>query len=213
MEPVGLVLAIVSLTGLFTTYLDLLDTISKTKTYKRDYQRLACRLEVEYVLYLKWVEELALLQSLNPMLVQQFCERRFKGRAVSDSAAEILIYLNENFEDATNLLMKYAPRHMYRPIAEVVYIHASHRLHSASRAIFAKSGVLRPAQNKTSLARKIYWALHDRAKLLELVNEITIFSEDLRWLTRTDGGPIEIAHLRPQLSGSSLPGHSSDHEP
>lgn len=210
-EPVGLILGVVGLIGLFTTCLDLLDTVSSLGTHGAAYLDLVCALEVERVLLLKWGEAAGLLRNPNPTVTQQSAIQQRYSEHLGDkrvllAVAETLGRLKIRFEDANDLVRKYTPRH--RPTDNITYTHPVRNPPSVFEAVHARQGrMLKRVQSENSFTVKARWAIHGRAKSLELINKITKLNEDLRRLVPI-AGSVDIEHLRSEAT--RLPGYHLD---
>lgn len=185
MEPIGLLLGAVSLVGLFTTCLDLLDVISRFNAHDTDFEYLICRLEAEKFLLLKWGEAVGLIQSPNSTFTQKRYYKNLVDKGILNSVEETLNCLKGRFKKVDDILMKYTP---HRLKGEIVSTRPRHDLRSTFKVTKARNEKKsKSVQSEISVAMKLRWALHDRKKLSELVTEITELSESLRQLVPTDG--------------------------
>lgn len=190
-EPVGLVLSAVGLISLFTACLDLLDAISSLKTCGAVYQDLTCMLEVEKVLLLKWGEAAGLLQSPNSTTTQRY-SKHLEDERILSSVAQTLGCLKRKFENANNLATKYGLRR--QTTGEALCTYPDHGSHPTLDTLQAKQEwTLKRVQSETSFTMKARWAIHDRAKLSDLTDEITKLNENLHRLVPIVGS-IEVEH-------------------
>lgn len=192
-DPVGIALGIVGLVGLFNAFIELLDTVASLQTHGEDYRVLVCRLEAEKILLLKWGEAAGLLPNLDSATTQRRYSEYLDDQRILKSVAETLSCLRLKFENANDLVKKYALQ--CRSTDEALVAYQSRNPRKILETVHThQEWQSERLQRESSFTMKARWAIHDRAKLSELITEITQLNQILQRLIPTPGS-TGVQHL------------------
>ena len=187
MEPIGFVTGVVALAGLFSTCIECWDYVDTARSYGRDYEILATKLEIEKTRFLIWGDAIGVLETT---------EGEHDGSLDSPQVAQvvqrILNCIIRIFTDTEALVARYGlqdaqPGDCFREdkalsTNQLTKFQASYRQFQAR---------IEHEQNKATFLNKTRWAIKDRSKFTNLVDEIRQFVNSLKDITEFSGNCLK----------------------
>lgn len=177
-EAAGVALGVLAL---WKNCVAVFDMIDSSRRYGMDYEVLCVKLEVERVRLLCWGDAVGLNGGRDD---QQSAEVRFSRIEVKMAVVRLLGCIQQVFEDSERLQESYG----LQPLTAAGTTGGNEVQLTQSQLIlggvFKRTyqtlrRVARDRQRTTPLARKTLWAIHDRKKFLQLVEEIHGFNDSL----------------------------------
>ena len=174
MVPVEPISLSIGLASLFSTCIQCFDYIDSAKSYGRDFELLTTKLEIQKTRLLMWG------QSAGVAFVDGPIERLWWWdsplcRPVIQSILECIHVL---FEDTRRLSNRYGPRQSKEARAQPN--------HKAAFDLFSIFKVrMEERQRQAGVASKARWAIHDKAKFKNLIDDLGHFIDGLEQITNS----------------------------
>ena len=180
-EAVGLAIGIFALTGSFKDCVDLFSYISAARSFTRDYQILATKLDVERTLLLQWAER-------TKLLVANAYDERLDQPSIRQAVAAVLASIKILLSEGTKLESRYGLRNVSQQELPVTECALSGSRFSAFMDQYSRLTVaLGGRRESPSSRRQIKWAIYDRDKFETLIDNISQLVGKLYALVPTRG--------------------------
>lgn len=168
-ESAGLVLGALALAGVFKDCIDLFSYFSTTKSFSRDFELLATKLDVEKLVLLQWAERVRLLR--------EDYDRRLDVQSIQKAVAQILASINLLLSDASELKTKYGVKETASTeITKLDVPISANRLESFISEFRGMNLRLARPRPDVPTRRKLYWAIHDKEKFDRLIEQLSHFT-------------------------------------
>ena len=181
MEVVGFSLSVVALASLFSTCVECWEYVESARSHGRDYELLATQLEVEKTRFLIWGDVVGVLKSSESERDEVLNHPR-----VAPVVERILNHIISIFSDSEGLTSKYGlmQEQVDRDESKSATLSANQlsRYKVSYKQFLAQ---VKTVQQRTSLLRKIRWAIRDRSKFGVLVDEVRQLVDSLKDITES----------------------------
>ncbi|KAF2264794.1 hypothetical protein CC78DRAFT_532918 [Lojkania enalia] len=170
-DPVGAVLGVAGLAGLFTTCVQGLNLIQLGRAFAQDYEFLQTKFEAQKVRFLIWGKVVGLVDGTR-------YDSRLDDPTIRPIVSKILNHIQDLFSNERNFSRKYGMRPDVGALA------------TSSPVIFAETyrrfqSRLNRTQKQATLLTKSKWAIYDRQKFTILVNDFRDLMDSLDDITKS----------------------------
>ena len=179
-EAAGLVLGAAGLLGLFSSCVECFELVESGLSYAKDHALLSIKYDVEKTRLLIWGHAAGLFRTEGPY------RNSLDKKWINDVVEKILLQIKVLFGDTADLMSKYG----LEPIEDDILIEDGGRKMATKNLFKSFSQHLEVFQEKVnrqqkqeSIVRKARWAIRDRKKFKELVDNIRELIDGLRDVT------------------------------
>lgn len=180
MEVAGLTVGVVSILGLLSTGLDILDTVNAARDHASNIQTIRTKLGNQKLQLQQWAEK----NSFGAGKYDSYLDHPLVRPRIEETFDQIWLLLGQS----DKLSQRYKVRH------SATITQADHPSSSEDRFI-ALTQRLAADQNAASLRNVFKWAIRDEKKLSKIVEDLALFVDDLYKMAgtsrdRTAGAPV-----------------------
>ena len=167
-EPISLSTSAIALASLFSTCIDCFDYVESVKSYGRDFELMSTKLKTQKTRLLLWGQSAGFTAS-EGLIGRVWWWQSPLCRPVIE---RILQCIHVLLEDTHRLQVRYVIKQLKDAKGQSIRKTALHRF-SMFRVRMGNR------QDQTSIVRKALWAIHDKAKFENLINDIRQFVDGL----------------------------------
>lgn len=185
MEPVGLALGTLGISGLFVSCIQNFNIIVQTKTFSKDFDLLCTELASLRLRLQTWGEAMGIVSSPGeePLPSSVILDRP----DVSATFKDILLHLCRLLEEAGGVAGRYTvvDQAPLRAGRSTMILHSSKGMETFSDAFASFKTRLKRAQKQTSAWKLIRWAVHDLENFKDIIDKITRLLDSLEKATES----------------------------
>lgn len=174
--------------GLFTTCIDCWELFDNARLSDKQYELLAIKLEVEKTRLLIWGDAQGILE-------ERPSEAFIRRSSIHSVVHRILKCINTVFEDSNALVERYGVVRVDGPAIEAVAEHKlvtlSSRQMNRFRSVKKRLRITKREEPAISLVKGARWAVKDRQRFSDLVDDLRQYIDGLKAITETSQGPQE----------------------